>query len=88
MPLTPGGLIIAEGGEAIGAASLALPDAERTALVDLLRRYGRQHPTGAVTIPEECITATVHYTSRAPTHGILREASVVAVRPRDRDKKG
>jgi hypothetical protein len=69
-------------------ASLALPHAERTALVDLVRRYGRQHPTGAVTIPEECITATVHYTSRTPTHGILREAVVVAVRPLAGGKKG
>ena len=56
--------------------------------MDLVRRYGRKHPTGAVTIPEDCITATVHYTSRTPTHGILREASVVAVRPRDENKNG
>jgi bifunctional non-homologous end joining protein LigD len=80
-PARPGGLILAEQGEPIGVATVALPDPERVALVDLLRRAGRHHPSGAVTIPAGCIVATVAYTSRTPTHGLLREAAVLAVRP-------
>jgi ATP-dependent DNA ligase len=80
-PFRPGGLILAEGGDPIGTASLALPEAERAAVVNLLERYGRSHPTGAITIPEDCLLATVRYTSRTPTHGLLREAVVTAVRP-------
>jgi bifunctional non-homologous end joining protein LigD len=78
----PGGLIIAERGEQIGTATISLPDAERTAIVELLHRYGRLHPSGAVTIPDDCITATVHYTSRTPTYCLLREAFVVSVSAR------
>jgi bifunctional non-homologous end joining protein LigD len=80
-PFRPGGLIVADGGEPIGTASLALPESERAALVALLQRYGRSHPTGAITIPEDCLAATVRFTSRTPTHGLLREATVVAVHP-------
>jgi hypothetical protein len=79
----PGGLILVDGGEPIGVATISLPEAERSALVDLLGRYGRAHPSGAVTIPDDCITATVHFTSRTPTHGIVREAFVIAVRPKE-----
>ena len=80
-PARPGGLILAEHGEPIGVGALAMPERQRVALIDLLQRYGRHHPTGVVTIPEDRIQATVHYTARTPTHGHLREAFVVAVEP-------
>jgi bifunctional non-homologous end joining protein LigD len=76
-----GGLLVAEGDEPIGVASLSLPEPDRSSLIDLLQRYGRSHPTGTITIPEDCLTATVRYSSRTPTHGLLREAVVVAVHP-------
>jgi hypothetical protein len=44
---------VAEDAEAVGVASLALPQAERAALVNLLERYGRSHPTGVITIPQD-----------------------------------
>jgi hypothetical protein len=77
----PAGLIVAEDDQPIAVATLALASNERAALVDLLQRYGRQHPTGTATIPADCLTATVRYTSRTPTHGHLREAFVLAVQP-------
>jgi hypothetical protein len=83
-PSTPfrlGGLILAEDSEPIGTAALALPEADGTALVNLMERHGRTHPTGAITFPEDCLSATVRFTSRTPPHGPLREAVVVAVHP-------
>jgi bifunctional non-homologous end joining protein LigD len=80
-PFRPGGLIVAEGGEPIGVASLAMAEPERAAVVDLLHRYGRSHPTATVTIPEDCLAATVRFTSRTPSRGLLCEASVIAVHP-------
>ena len=80
-PSWPRGLILAGDDDPIAVATLALADNERAGLVDLLHRYGRRHPTGAVTIPDDCLTATVRYTSRTPTHGRLREAFVLAVQP-------
>jgi bifunctional non-homologous end joining protein LigD len=80
-PARPGGLLIAEAGQPIGLATLALPEDQRAALVELLRRYGRSHPTGTITIAADCIQAVVRYTSRTPTHGHLREAVVVAIEP-------
>ena len=80
-PARPGGLILAEHGEPIGVGALAMPERQRVALIDLLQRYGRHHPTGVVMIPEDRIQAIVHYTARTPTHGHLREAFVVAVEP-------
>jgi ATP-dependent DNA ligase len=80
-PGRPGGLILAENCEPTGLASLGMPEPERASLIDLLRRYGRQHPTGAATIPEDCIQAVVHYTARTPTHGRLREAFALAIEP-------
>jgi hypothetical protein len=65
-PSRPGGLIVAEENQPI-------------AVVELLHRYGRRHPAGTITIPGDCLTATVRYTSRTPTHGHLREAFVLAV---------
>jgi hypothetical protein len=44
-PGRPGGVILAESGEPIGLAALAMPEPQRVALLDLLQRYGRQHPT-------------------------------------------
>jgi ATP-dependent DNA ligase len=80
-PFRPGGLIVAEDSHVVGVASLVMPEVERAALVELLLRYGRSHPTGAVTIPEDCLAATVRFTSRTPTLGQLREATIVAVHP-------
>ena len=65
---------MAEDGQVVAVASLAMPEAERAALVDLLHRYGRSRRTGAVTIPEDCLTATVrfhqpHPDSRAAMRG-------------------
>jgi ATP-dependent DNA ligase len=77
----PGGLILVENDHPVAVATLAIADQDRRNLVDLLHRYGRQHPTGTVTIADDCITATVRYTSRTPTNGHLREAFVLAVRP-------
>jgi hypothetical protein len=76
----PGGLIVAEGEEAIGTATLALPDAERRAVVDLIDRYGSRHPTGAITLPDPCLEAVVQFTSRTSS-GHLREATATVVRP-------
>jgi hypothetical protein len=80
-PGRPGGVILAENGEPIGLATLAMPEPQQAALLDLLQRYGRQHPSGAVTIAEDCIHAVVHYTARTPTHVRLREAFAVAIQP-------
>jgi hypothetical protein len=78
-PTRPGGLIPDDNADPVGVATLAMPDDERRALVDLIQRYGRQHPTGTITIPEDRTKAVVHYTSRTPTHGQLREAFVVSI---------
>jgi hypothetical protein len=80
-PARPGGLVLAEHEEPIGVGALAMPERQRVALIELLQRYGRHHPTGVVTIPEDHIQAVVHYTARTPTHGHLREAFVVGVEP-------
>ncbi len=69
-PSRPGGLILAEHDDPIAVATLAIADKDRQHLDDLLHRWGRRHPTGAVTIPPDL---TLHdrprYTSRTPTHG-------------------
>jgi bifunctional non-homologous end joining protein LigD len=77
----PGGLILVDDGQFVGVATLALSEVQRHALLELIERHGRRHPTGTVTIPEDALKATVHYTCRTPTHGHLREAFVVAVHP-------
>jgi hypothetical protein len=77
----PGELILAEHGEPIGVGTLAIPESQRVALIDLLERYGRQHPSGTILISDDRIQAIVHYTLRTPTHGHLREAFLVAVEP-------
>jgi ATP-dependent DNA ligase len=84
-PARPGGLVLAEHGEPIGVGALAMPERQRFALIDLLHRYGRHHPTGVVTIPEDRTQATVHYTARTPTHGHLWAACVVGVEPMGSD---
>src|SRR4029077_11213797 len=77
----PGGLILVEDYDPVAVATLALANKDRQDLVDLLHKYGRQHPTGSVTIPDDCLTATVRYPSRTPPHRPLREAFVLAVPP-------
>jgi hypothetical protein len=37
--------------------------------------------TGTITIPDDYLQAVVHYTSRTPTYGHLREAFVVSIEP-------
>jgi ATP-dependent DNA ligase len=81
----PGGLLLVEDNDPIAVANLALADKDRRDLVNLLHKYGYQHPTGTVTIPADCLTATVRYTSRTPTHRHLREAFVLAVHPAEHD---
>jgi hypothetical protein len=84
----PGSLILAEGGEVIGTATVALPDDQRRGLVELIGRYGRHHPSGALTITEGSIKASVRHTCRTPTHGHLREAVVTAVHCASRSLAG
>ena len=66
----PGGLVLAENDDPIAVATLALADNKRAVIVELPHRYGRQHPTGTITVPDDCLTATVRYTSRTPTWSI------------------
>ena len=40
----PGGLILVEDDDPVAVATLALADKDRQDLVDLLHKYGRQHP--------------------------------------------
>jgi hypothetical protein len=83
-PSTPGrprGVLLADNGDCVGVATLALPSDQRSGLVDLLGRYGRHDPTGTITIPRDCLRAVVHYTSRPPNLGHLREAFVVSIEP-------
>ena len=79
----PGGLIRAEDDEPIAVAALAIPDKDRQDLVDLQHRYGRRHPTGTVTIPDSCLTATVRYTS-PHSHPRASPRSVRSSRPTGR----
>jgi bifunctional non-homologous end joining protein LigD len=76
-----GGLIVAEDSQGVGIAGLALPEPQRSAVVELICAHGRHHASGYVTIPVGTITATVSYTARTPTHGRLREAVASAVHP-------
>ena len=82
-PSTPGragGLIVTDGEHPVGVATLALPVTEKEALLGLIRRYGRTHPTGTITVPDGCLEAVVEFTSRTLS-GHLREATAVAVQP-------
>jgi bifunctional non-homologous end joining protein LigD len=82
-PSTPGrrgGLILTDGEHPVGVATLALPAPEKEALVGLIRRYGRTHPTGTITVPDGCLEAVVEFTSRTVSRH-LREAIAVAVQP-------
>jgi ATP-dependent DNA ligase len=80
-PGRPGGLLIAEAGEPVGLATLAVSEDQRAALVELLRRYGRSHPTGTITIPSDCIQAVVRYTSRTPNPRAPARSVVLAIEP-------
>jgi ATP-dependent DNA ligase len=81
VPGRPGGLLLADEGEWVGVGTLNLPGDQRAAVVGLLERYGQRHSSGTISIPLDCIQAVVHYTSRTPTHGHLREAFVISVEP-------
>jgi hypothetical protein len=73
-PGRPGGVLLADRGQWVGVGTLNLPGDQRAAVVGPRERYGQRHSTGTITIPTDCIEAVVHYTSRTPTHGHLREA--------------
>ncbi len=77
----PGGLILAEDDEPIAVAALAIPDKDTTGSRRPAAPLRSPSPHRPVTIPDSCLTATVRYTSRTPTHGHLREAFVLAVQP-------
>jgi hypothetical protein len=81
VPGRPGGLLLADQSEWADMATLSLPGDQCAVLVDLLERYGQRHPTGTITMPLDCIQAVVHYTSRTPTLGHLREAFVDSLKP-------
>jgi hypothetical protein len=74
-------VLSADRGEWVGVGTLNLPADQRAAVLDLVQRYGQRHSSRTITIPMGCIQAVVHYTSRTPTHGHLREAFVVSVGP-------
>jgi hypothetical protein len=88
MPGRPGGVLLADGGEWVGVGTLSLPEDQRASLVGLIERYGQRQSSGTITIPADCIEALVHYTSRTPTHGRLREAFVVWVEPQEENQGG
>jgi hypothetical protein len=81
VPGRPGGLLLADDGGWVGVGTLNLPGDERAAVLGLLERYGQRHSNLTITIPTDCIQAVVHYTSRTPTHGHLREAFVISIEP-------
>jgi ATP-dependent DNA ligase len=81
LPGRPGGVLLADEGEWVGVGTLNLPGEQRAAVLDLLERYGQRHSSGTITIPTDCIQAVVHYTSRTPTRGQLREAFVLSIEP-------
>jgi hypothetical protein len=87
MPGRPGGVLLAEKGQWVGVGALSLPEDQRASLVGLIERYGQRHSSGTITIPADCIEALVHYTSRTPTHGRLREAFVVSIEPPGESKR-
>ena len=60
---TWGGLVVGEHDEPVAVATLALPAGERANLLRLMRRYGRSHPTGMLTVPPDAIEAQVEYLS-------------------------
>jgi hypothetical protein len=74
-------VLLADRSEWVGVGTLNLPADQRAALIDLMERYGQRHFSGRITLPTDCIQAVVHYTSRTPTRGQLREAVVMSVEP-------
>jgi ATP-dependent DNA ligase len=52
LPGRPGGLVLNDGEGIVGVAVLNLTAEDRQALVTLIGRYGRRHPTGTFTVPE------------------------------------
>ena len=76
----PAGLLIAQNGQRVGVAVAALPAGQRQLLAELLVRYGHRHATGTLSLPGELLEAEVHYSSRTPTRGVLREAVAYRLR--------
>lgn len=70
---------MAEHGEQVGIAMVNVPTNERAALVEVLNRYGRSHPTGMLSVPEGLLEAEVTFTERTVS-GKLREPSCRSVR--------
>jgi hypothetical protein len=56
-PGRPGVLVVAQGDDVVGVAVVALPQAERAGLTELIGRYGRRHPTGTTTLPAGALCA-------------------------------
>jgi ATP-dependent DNA ligase len=75
---TPGGLIVGDNDRPAGLAILALPAAERRALLDVIHRYGESHGE-RLYVPTGAIQADVTYLERTP-RAFLRHAAVRAVR--------
>lgn len=71
-PGRPGGLVVAHGDDVVGVAVVALAQAERSGLADLVERYGCRHPTGTVTLPAGALSARVSFMAR-PGVTMLRE---------------
>jgi hypothetical protein len=79
-PSKPAGLLVVDTEGGVAIATAALPLDERQILAEFLRRYGRRHPTGTISIPADCLEAHVRYTNRTPTNGLLREPAAVDLR--------
>jgi ATP-dependent DNA ligase len=75
---TPGGLIVGDNGRAAGIAILALPAAERHALLEVIHRHGEQHGD-RLYVPPRAIQADVTYLE---TDDAIRRAVMLGDRPR------
>jgi len=64
----------------VGVAVVALPQAERAGLTELIGRYGRRHPTGTTTLPAGALSAEGSFMAR-PGVTVLREAVAHQLRP-------
>ena len=80
-PSRPGGLIVAEDDQPIAVATLAIADRNGPLSSTCFTATAGNTPPAPSPSPIDCLTATVRYTSRTPTHGHLREAFVLAVQP-------
>jgi hypothetical protein len=80
-PAKPGTIVRAEHDDRIGLAAMALPENQRSVLIDLLQRHRCRHPADKITHLANCSQAVMHCTSRTPTHGHTRDAIVVSLEP-------